>query len=177
MRTYYIMLAIAILMLSTIGAAQENTGTFKVYIKAKHLGFDKNSSQQIERVNITTNGNSLGHLVYLEEYYLTDNSGSLKLDRKIKLYDTNLTSNTISLDVKRPKTKSGELYYTIKGIVVTDDKAVWKWINLTKKSNSTDRPDAADISNNKRSPGFDIVMLTGIISLAYISLKRKMKKK
>lgn len=169
-----ILLSITIvLILSTIGIAQENNATRVVAI-SKDIGIDNSSGKFIVLVNIATN--KIGHLAYIEGYYFMNESGKLELDGKpIMYYNDTIKNNTLVLKIKRPLDKNGERYKYVKAVAYIDNESVlnswFKYVNKSTLNASTENS-----TEDKKSPGFEVVPIISILSVVYI-LRRRLKYK
>lgn len=164
-----LLLITIVLMFSTIGIAQENNATRVVAI-SKDIGIDNSSGKYVVLVNIATN--KIGHLVYVEGYYFVNESGKLELDGKpIIYYNDTLKNNTLVLKIKRPLDKNGERYKYVKAVAYIDDKVElnswFKYVNKSALNASTE---------DKKSPGFEVIPVISILSMVYI-LRKTVKKK
>ena len=166
-----LLLTTIVLMLSTIGIAQENQT--KIVAISKDIGIDNSSGKYIVLVNIATN--KIGHLIYMEEYYSVNGSinGSdkLKFDGRIIYYNETLKNNTLILKIKRPLDKNGEQYRYVKAVAYIDNEmdlnSWFKYVNKSTLNASTE---------NKKSPGFEAIPIISILSVVYI-LRKTIKKK
>lgn len=110
------------------------------YIKINPHELDKNYNAHRVEVNITTD--VIGNLAYIEEYYSVDSYGQPKPYGGIR-HEEDLTTNTISFDIMRPRDKEGKEYTSIKAKVIMDNKAIFEeWIPVgsTYKLNNLKRP-------------------------------------
>lgn len=163
-KKYALLLITIVLILSTIGMAEENnTEKTKVVVVSKDIGIDQDSNKYVVLVGIATN--KIGHLIYMEEYYSRNGSDKLKLDTRIVYYNDTMANNTLTLKVKRPLNKNGEQYEFVKAVAYIDNK---RELNSWFKRNNT------NVGENKKSPGFEIIVpIISILSIVYILRKRK----
>lgn len=140
---------IVFLVFSTISTAEQTANNTEIIsINIKYLGIDKNLSAEKSFVNITMNRS--GNLTYMEEYYMVDNHGNLKLDSSNRYYDGVITNNTVSFEISRARSKPEKMYSSIKGIVVFNNSTVfaaWLPMNKSYKSSSV----AKSIKSSARS--------------------------
>ena len=168
----YILLLTIVLIFSTIGIAEENKT--KVIAISKDIGIDSASGKYIVLVNIATN--KIGHLIYMEEYYSKNSSDRLKLDSRIMYYNDTLQNNTLVLKIKRPLDKNGEQYDYVKAVgFIDNEKILDSWFTYINKNTSTVTENGI-ATENKKSPGFEIIIpIISILSVTYI-LKKKIKR-
>ncbi len=161
----------AILLLSVIGLAEDNsteqynsTEKTKVVVASKDIGIDQNLSKDVVVASIATN--KIGHLIYMEEYYSKNDSdpNKVKLVNKVIYYNGTMTNNTLTLKIKRPLNSNGERYKYIKAVAYIDNK---------KELNSWFKYKNGDTNMNKKSPGFEIVLIILTTSIVYLLIKRE----
>ncbi len=162
---YIVVLMLAILMLSMVGMANDNnTEDVNITIISKNLDIDKDSNREI--VLIYINSSKTGHLNYVEKYYSINETGGKKLDSAMMYYNDTMSNNTLALKIKRPLDIYGNPYRLIKAMIFIDNKKVFdKQLIFVKDENE-----------EKKSPGFDIIVT--MVSMIFIIclLKRKESK-
>lgn len=164
-KVYILTILIAIvLMLSIVSmVSAEDTG---VFVRARTVGIDKNTSKEITIIDITTN--KTGNLKYIEWYYSKNESGKYKRDTRILHFNETVTNNVAILKIKRPLDPTGKPYSVIRALIFVDGQLVLNSMYKTKINTGQ------DVKQEKKSPGFEIAMSAiSIISLAYILKKRR----
>lgn len=157
-------LIVTVLMLSIVSiVSAEDTG---VFVRARTVGIDKNTSKEITIIDITTN--KTGNLKYVEWYYSKNESGQYKRDTRILHFNDTITNNVAILKIKRPLDHTGKPYSVIRALIFVDDQLVLNSMYKTKVNTNK------DANQEKKSPGFEIAITAiSIISLAYILKKRR----
>ncbi len=151
---------IAIIILLSIDSTAQNDGIqmpTMVSIHTDYLGNNNTWGFSDILINITVN--KLGHLVYVEEYYTVDGSGNPKYVLSNRYYDNNITYNNISFQILRPFSHSGEIYNSIRGVVIFDDKRISeKWIGAVNGTHLTYDEEDEDIAKkiNENIDKFEI---------------------
>lgn len=173
-------------MLSITGIAQQDIDPLKVIIKSKPLGYDKDSGKQIVLINITTN--KIGNFTYTEKYYTINSTGHLIFSSKATHYNGKLTNNETVFQIVRPVIKTEKSYPFIKSVVTVENQTASAWIKRSKittnnstgnklnniDNNTGNRSDRQnDSGNNKKIPGFEIIMSIVIIPMIYLLIRKK----
>lgn len=123
-----------------------------IRVKITYLGYDKNWNAEKLRINITID--RLGHLLYVENYYSMGSEAPKSYSSKT-YYDNNLTSNKISFEILRPKTRLGKPYSLIKSTIALDGKIISeKWLDSLKTTqfeigNMSKVTNVTNVSTNK----------------------------
>ena len=164
------MTLMAILILSMVGIAAENTEKANITVASKSLDIDKSTNK--ETVLITIDTSKTGHLNYIEKYYSKNDTGAINLDSASMYYNDTITNNTLTLEIKRPLNASGGQYLLIKAMVFIDNvrqfDSQFRIIDEQEEVKQTEQP--------PESPGFDIVVpIISIVSIVYLLKRRKTK--